>query len=719
MQKDLLIHQTLHGYSEGHRLLATSYQLSEKEQRTLLSLSDRSGDIVNGFDAYITGYPLPESKFYALAMTWNAPEMERPGCVWTHTLLVERKYFQRITNIHPLKSLFVRPQKGKQHSAYNEPVIYSSQNIDDSEFVFPQVNAADAAVYQIIYSVLFNQLYEKVKSVVLLAGDSEKYEDLILSLWGQQWPQLRSRFTFCTGSINGRTLQKHPFTLQVAPYQSHSIYAHKYPRLTVIDSQAPQSLRPRVTGNVDYRVLRSKKDPLIKFVWHYGPRMKPFRKNFGWLVRFYNLTHEVSDKPINLPKITEYLASKFPAPEEMPDLKAALYGGNAPTDTYVRPLGNEETLLTELFKTEFANIFAVSDLLIFERTTNLCKTSPQSVIRIVSSHSSELELNPIRLEFFQAAAKVLTPDQSYLLSRENTLLLLTLIRYNPNLAATPSLWLEGDSRREEIFKFLSGLWYQEASEGSVDWEKIVHAILDANADSFAEQLYEMVGARLIPFVLDWHSHDQNRNLRHPWLNYLEKNQGKVMEWVSHVSDVPLTKALAAKVLSPHSQPVLEHGSYPWLDLAEHGIAEIKDEDLVQVAAFLLALGFVNVDRGAERLVAASYEPVYNAALTNSIPWRSWSYLDKLAPSEALIFEWDKCRRLEEALVSKIKKNHWSDDLLLRAAKSPRVFWNVLKTANDSSSGRKLLWRLYEKVVSGSIGATLDQRIALESYCSKS
>ena len=41
------------------------------------------GSVVKGFDQYVTGYPLDSINAYALAMTWYAPEMPRPGCVWT------------------------------------------------------------------------------------------------------------------------------------------------------------------------------------------------------------------------------------------------------------------------------------------------------------------------------------------------------------------------------------------------------------------------------------------------------------------------------------------------------------------------------------------------------------------------------------------------------------------------------------------------------------
>src|SRR5262245_39743564 len=83
------IHQTLHGYSGGHRLLASSTELPPVAKETMAALSDLSGTRPQeGFESYVTGYPLPSTSFFVFARTWIAPEMPRPGCVWTHSLLV-------------------------------------------------------------------------------------------------------------------------------------------------------------------------------------------------------------------------------------------------------------------------------------------------------------------------------------------------------------------------------------------------------------------------------------------------------------------------------------------------------------------------------------------------------------------------------------------------------------------------------------------------------
>src|SRR4051812_48001358 len=107
---DVRIHHTLHGYSDGHRLVAASRKLSSLSQRVLRTMTDLSGPrLVKGFETYLTGYIVPEDNIFALSRTWYAEEAERPGCVWTHTLLLEEEMMRHLTSLRSLLRYFRRP----------------------------------------------------------------------------------------------------------------------------------------------------------------------------------------------------------------------------------------------------------------------------------------------------------------------------------------------------------------------------------------------------------------------------------------------------------------------------------------------------------------------------------------------------------------------------------------------------------------------------------
>src|SRR5215213_2341851 len=101
--------QALHGYENGHRLLAASAELVSADRRVLARQTDSpDAGRVAGWDALLTGHPLPSGAF-ALSMTWPAPEMPRPGCVWTHTLLIDFADIAVIASLSDLDNLFRGP----------------------------------------------------------------------------------------------------------------------------------------------------------------------------------------------------------------------------------------------------------------------------------------------------------------------------------------------------------------------------------------------------------------------------------------------------------------------------------------------------------------------------------------------------------------------------------------------------------------------------------
>src|SRR5687768_4073372 len=94
----IAVDQCLFGYDRGHRMITTSCELSPAASSLLLVLSDLAPGVTLGpRDSYWTGVPLPDVRRFALLKTWPAFEMPRPGCVWTHALVVTFADLARIS----------------------------------------------------------------------------------------------------------------------------------------------------------------------------------------------------------------------------------------------------------------------------------------------------------------------------------------------------------------------------------------------------------------------------------------------------------------------------------------------------------------------------------------------------------------------------------------------------------------------------------------------
>lgn len=142
------IHQILHGYQDGHGRLAGSVQDITPQDAALMSkMSDWSGyrDPMGKDNSYITAYPLMESGYYVVAKSWYASEMERPGCVWTHSLLIILDGIESQFDFRSLEQFYQRPVRG-EYGQYNKAIeldegqkfekVWNGSKIDDVSLMF-------------------------------------------------------------------------------------------------------------------------------------------------------------------------------------------------------------------------------------------------------------------------------------------------------------------------------------------------------------------------------------------------------------------------------------------------------------------------------------------------------------------------------------------------------------------------------------------------------
>ena len=234
MGADLKVDQALFGYDSGHHLLAVSAPLSSETRHMLAVATDLSGSApAAGFDSAFTGMPLPGTNYYALFCTWLAPEMPRPGCVWSHVLLIELADIADLDDLGSLRDSFQRPTSS-HFKQYEVKLAFHVQS--GASPPLPKTTATDA-------DRLLSSLYKNPKqSVVFPAPNERSLEDLIFAVWSQQWPRLRRNFRFSTGSFADRGRTSAPFDLQVTPLANRRAWQRRGEYLLVEPSVATPTM---------------------------------------------------------------------------------------------------------------------------------------------------------------------------------------------------------------------------------------------------------------------------------------------------------------------------------------------------------------------------------------------------------------------------------------------------------------------------------------------
>lgn len=319
-----VIHQALHGYRDGHSLIAASVELPRQVRAEIQRLSDRSGPGEEpGFENYLTAYPVPGMASYAFARTWSAPEMPRPGCVWTHTLFVPHVVLGKLAGLHVLLSLFRHPssQAGSLSDGYQDPL-----EVPQSISMTPRVTQSHGCVVSIIQAI-----YGSERPVLVEADTADEIEALFLGIWAQQWKQLRQRFTFCTGSLAPRMLWGHPMDLQAVPAGRASRVERAAPEGSVFlssthevttDEQPAWAIRAArvLSGGVP-------REEFLRFVHTFGGDAGSGRTTFTTLVEALVALDETT---LQAEARLERIGFLFPDPERALRLKRALTGDPRP-----------------------------------------------------------------------------------------------------------------------------------------------------------------------------------------------------------------------------------------------------------------------------------------------------------------------------------------------------------------------------------------------------
>ena len=205
------VHQTLHGYQRGHRLLASGGDVNDEELALLDRYSDLSGYLPPDldFEVYHTGFPC--GRYYSFAATWPDRENRRGGCVLTHTLLVPKAAAGATGDLWTLGELHRRPESAADSDQVSGALTWEP---GESSPPRPDPGRSEAAV-----ALFFGQPDRPV-----LWMEVAPPADVIRCLWWLAWPGLRRRLAFCTMALQVRSLTGRPFDLLGLPPEAQGAF---------------------------------------------------------------------------------------------------------------------------------------------------------------------------------------------------------------------------------------------------------------------------------------------------------------------------------------------------------------------------------------------------------------------------------------------------------------------------------------------------------------
>jgi hypothetical protein len=659
----LIVHQALHGYAEGHRELSTSLRLKPRDAKTVLVLSDiASSGLRISSEGYLTGYPLPESGYYALARTWSATEIVRPGAVWTHTLLVEFADLAMIRDAQVLLSLFRRPSAHPMGLEFDEPIRLVESAVEAA--MTPEHHIASWS--RQLVAVLYSLPTERIVAAIPLASN-EDIERSVLSIWSQQWPRLRRTFRFCTMTSADRSVDKVGFDLQLLPESERGI------RSRFAGARYANEEPPTKVAWVEY-AFRDLEFPqssgLREFLQKVGGDVASGRRAFAPLVRLHML-------------LTGHPGSDMDWSEALRLLESELGTAVMSAKGAVVSAAARSALTLDAVTLDF--VFENLDLIGEEDLEESAVALGKAAWRISPERLARMREGTEPQQIVAKSTLAALDESALLVGLEAAPNLVdAALNGRPNLAKSPALWRAGPRVVEQALRVVA------ADPDTVN--VALNELLERNDSDLVDMATSVLTAhdlwRSLAPALEFERHSTEFLL--PWLRVALRDGGAIAHVLAS-GGLTRRQALAtvARITSPDAVPN-DYGDDPWVIANRQSTGALTKAEAVYFSSYLLARALGPRSRNCADLVEMSFGEVYGAAAENQIGWDAWNLLDARLPQPNYWQRWDRCKQLRYGIAQLYVRRDLSAASFARLGRTDQDFAVLVRAAVKEWHGRDFL-----------------------------
>lgn len=694
----VVVDQAVHGYSDGHRLLSASRQFAQSSERLLRTLSDLSGpSAYSSFGDYYTAYPLHDDRSFAIGRTWIASEMRRPGCVWTHTLVVRNEDLSYLGSVLRLLPLFVRPSLADLGD-YARRLTLSPRHTAQARISLE--GPEPSLVRRMIES-----FYTTDEPIYIVSEQPTGYASLVFALWSQYLAVTASAFSFCTGAIRSRKLGTVPLDVQVIPQETTREIIRSHPSAVVLEEHIERHTEqcPEWVHEMASDTIRVGDSPMRAFLADHLVE-KQHRASIGRLARLYASVIRVGSGKTDIRVLAKEVAGEYPAAADGSSVKEALFGDKG-RRTHLTEL-NDSALLKALTDTQWFTAFDLRGLRIAERLKK-CWTDDRGDTIEVLSRLAALDSDEHRDVVREVlSVSVTLGDVSDLLGFDEKMVM-KVMRERRDLASAAAVWKSVDPAT-----LIEALVANDEHLPLRASDAIVTAQLEAGVSDVARPMASWLNGAVVPPVLNWVKQQRTPELNDEWWNGIKAHPVAVCKWLNDGDVSTRLVVRLAAMLNPRAKAIEECGLDVWRQFGETARSELSGSKLREFQSFVLTIGLDQSQKEAAELVAVSFPDVYHAVMHNALSQRVWRSLVQVLPEG---FLWSDSRRLRAGLVEKFAQRRWPAIVFLKAMADPDVLGEVFGTWGWGRKETKFLARVIKCGISDRSVVTEAQKKVLKRW----
>jgi hypothetical protein len=653
------IDQFLYGYRDGHRLLAASRELPDIAASQLLVHSDAVAGTSFDEYGYWTGLPLPSARAYALMRTWPAPEMPRPGCVWTHVLLVASADMARFADMQTLSQFAARPSGPPTFSEYGAPILAEPTSSGASAMPITYTDALQ--ILRALYAV------EPQNTLPRLGREQES---ALFAVWSQQWPRLRRSFSFQTAGFAVRDLQsKFDLRLVDDPIRvtaEHASEAGQWESSALDDLREPGDFR--------------------RFIWRYGSDVRRGRERFRFLAELFVVSRQSTLHGDTLAGILNDVVHTLPEPDDGRLLKADLVASGE-RDFSLMPSVDPLDALDYLLRTpqpgtlpspSLANISggdklwparAAQILAVLERALVTAPSLADDLVRNLASHVDARTF--------------------FVLSKDHPDARSSLVAANPHLLDSPGIEEVPQPQLDELLRHLPD--DTDLAGRVLDRLLVLDDALVAR--TFASRFPSLTAERVFDAIAR-HFAQSRGPVPQNWITAIRPTLRAILP-AGMLPMISTTSALAAcaVVLDLDVSAGLASSSADWAAVLARSRDDVTGASRQRLMAYLLALALAEPVPGCELLFERAFEPVHSDIAASLLPYDAFSALARYLPNLYWWQQSDTCLRLRTAVAQAYASNELSPKSFRLLTSDSTLFEELVDQVSHAKHGRRFIKRL--------------------------
>ena len=648
-----------------------SQRLPEEASSLLLWHSDLvPGTVISKNDGYWTGTPVPSIKSYALMRTWPAPEMPRPGCVWTHTILIGFSDIARFTDLGVLRNLFSRPRVSEGFGAYSSALTVGPEILTDPL----KVAVSDRESLRVLRA-----LYSPRAKGVVAVRNSE-IDDAVFAVWSQQWPRLRRTFSFRTvgqavEAPGQRSRIDLRITRDIASVTSQTEEDEGYKHLVPWEKAALQDIAS--SEPTDFR----------RFLWRYGSDLRRGRARFRFLA---NLFAEIKLPAAQRPTVAQILSDVAKALPEADDgqlLKGdLLVSGWGPYSLLPHFDQLEVIAFLVLNKEEASFEYDLNSA--FDAVPRLWETRKEELLSISASAAEQESLASEQL--FSKLSHLIEPTTIPKLSVDKFSVLRRVVKMRPWLLDCDELANVPQAELEELLRFLP------------DDEQLIRrvvrhllSLVDYKIASYLAGRAPDIVEEVVIEAFNEGKVEALPTVAQPWFDEIYKRKpAAVLKNILGVVGSTAAIYTCVSLIKFDIWAGLQVALSEWAGAIARSQDNVTGQPRQNLLSYLLTLALRQPRPGAEPLFEVAFEEVHLDILGAKLPQGSFNELERNLPNLHWWDQWDTCLRLRLAVVDAYVDNGLDPESFRRLTKDHALFKKLISAAELSKQGKRYIKRVF-------------------------